>query len=269
MLYYVSCPNNIKEINSHIDSTYIDGVKVDDPIGFTGEEISYRVYSTFAPALHINSLFEIAKRLEIEMLALEVQPYAIAKSFKGSHRSDFSSIFVDIGGGTTDIAIVQNGGIMGTKMIAFGGRVFTRRIAKNMGLELDEAEKMKIEYSHQKLQPATEKKIKKGIGKDAHLWAEGVELSLAEFEEIETFPSEICICGGGSELPEIRESLLSYPWLTVLPFEKFPDIKHIYPRQILNIEDETGILHTTADVVPAALVSISIDLIQKSTPKSD
>ncbi|MBD3362998.1 cell division protein FtsA [Candidatus Dojkabacteria bacterium] len=248
----------IKEINSHINSTYIDGIKVDNPIGFTGEEVTYRVYSTFAPSLHVNSLYEVAKRLELKVLTIDVQPYAISKSYKGAHKSDFSSIFIDIGGGTTDIAIVQDGGIVGTKMIAFGGRVFTRRLAKDMNLELEKAEKMKLDYSNKKLQGTTEKKIKKILEDDSRLWAEGIEISLAEFEEVEEFPAEILISGGGSELPEMYDALISYPWLTVLPFGKFPNVKHMYPKQIANINDETGLMHTTHDVVPAALTSISI-----------
>lgn len=251
--------SKIKEINTHINSTYIDGIKVDNPVGFTGERVTYRIYSTFAPSLHINSLYEVAKRLELNVLTIDVQPYAISKSFKGAHKSDFSSIFLDIGGGTTDIAIVQNGGIIGTKMIAFGGRVFTKRIAKNMNFELDEAEKLKLDYAGKKLQETTERKIKNILSKDARLWAEGVEISLSEFEEVEHFPSEILISGGGSELPEIYDSLISYPWLTVLPFEKFPSVKYMYPKQIENIEDETGLMHTVHDVVPAALTSISIE----------
>jgi cell division protein FtsA len=197
------------------------------------------------------------------VLAVEVQPYAIAKTFKRSHLSDFSSIFIDIGGGTTDIAITQNGGIIGTRMIAFGGRVFTKRIAKDMNLEMHEAEKMKIQYSEEKLQIQTKNKIKRSLFGDSQLWAEGVEISLSEFSELTSYPTEILICGGGSELPEIHDSLISYPWLAVLPFEKFPKINHIYPKQISHVQDITGLANSTSDVVPVALVSISIDHISK------
>lgn len=254
--------SQIQEINSNIDSTFIDGNKVDNPVGFTGEEVSYRVYSTFAPSIHVNSLFEIAKQLELEVLTIDVQPYAISKAFKGSHKSDFSSIFIDIGGGTTDIAVVQNGGIIGTKMIAFGGRVFSKRIANNMNIELHEAEKIKIDYSHKKLQHVTEQKIKKYVQEDTKLWGEGIEIALEEFEEISSFPTEFLLSGGGSELPEIYEAMIAHPWLTVLPFERFPKIKHVYPNQISNISDKTGILHSSADVAPAALVSISLEEIR-------
>ncbi len=257
-----SSPKNIKEIGSHINSTYIDGVKVDDPTGFTGQAVSYKVYSTFAPSIHINSLYEIAKQLELNVVTIDIQPYAISKSFKGAGRSDFSSVFVDIGGGTTDIAIVQNGGIVGTKMYAFGGRVFTRRIAKSMNIEIQNAEEMKLDYSRRKLQTTTEKKIKEYIQDDITLWAEGLEIALAEFNEIDIYPDEFLISGGGAEMGDIYDTLISYPWLQVLPFEKFPKIKHIYPSQIANVKDETGLMISGADVACAALTSISLDFIK-------
>jgi len=49
----------LQEINTKINATYIDGVQVDRPLGMTGENISYRVFSTFAPSLHLNSLKEL------------------------------------------------------------------------------------------------------------------------------------------------------------------------------------------------------------------
>lgn len=256
--------DKIKEISSHINSTYIDGNKVENPIGFTGQEVTYRVFSTFAPSLHINTLYEISKQLQIEVLNIEVQPYAISQAFKNSSDADFSSIFIDIGGGTTDLAVVSNGGIMGTKMIGFGGRVFTKRLSTKMNIELHEAEQMKLDYSDHKLQPTTAKKLNEIFKEDAQNWVECVEIALSEFEDIDTFPSEILISGGGANLPEIKEALISHPWLTVLPFERFPKIKFIYPNQLENIDDKTNQLITSSDVAPAALINSSLRIINNN-----
>lgn len=259
-----SSPDKIKEINTHINATYIDGNKVDNPIGFTGREVSYKVYSTFAPAIHINSLYEIAKRLNLEILTIDVPPYAVSKSYRGSYKTDFSSIFLDIGGGTTDVALVEQGAIIGTQMYAFGGRVFSKRLSDNLKIELHEAEKLKLDYSHNKVKDLTVKKIKEALKDDIKVWTEGLELTLAEYiEDIDSFPTQVLMCGGGSELPDIYDSLIEYPWLATLPFEKFPDFKHIYPNQIVNVEDRTGTMITTTDVVCAALVSISIPEIEE------
>ncbi len=254
-------PNKIKEISSHINSTYIDGLKVDSPIGFTGEEVSYKVFSTFAPSLHINTLYHIADQLELQILTIEVQPYAISKTLRGAGKQEFSSIFIDIGGGTTDIAVVDKGGIVGTRMFAFGGRVFTKRLAKEMGVDMEEAEQLKLDYSSGKLHDATAKKVSSLLSRDAELWAEGVEIALQEFEGVESFPSDILISGGGCDLPEIKSALLAHPWIAVLPFSRSPQIKHIFPGQIENIEDKTGMMIASIDVAPAALTSITCEIL--------
>ena len=46
---------------------------------------------------------------------------------------DAGAVFVDIGGGTTDVALVRHGGIAGTKMLALGGRAFTKGLAERFG----------------------------------------------------------------------------------------------------------------------------------------
>jgi cell division protein FtsA len=82
-------PSSLEEINSKINATYIDGVKVDDPINFTGKNISYRVFSTFAPSLHVNSIKEVAKKLNMMLINIEVEPYAVARAISGSRKEGY------------------------------------------------------------------------------------------------------------------------------------------------------------------------------------
>lgn len=246
-------PKNIVEIKSVINSTYIDGIKVEDPDGFTGREVAYRVFTTFAPSIHINSLKEVVNALGLELDNIEVEPYAIARALKGARDESFSGIIIDIGGGTTDIALVDTGGIVGTKMFAYGGNVFTKRIEVDFSKEYPDAEQMKIDYSNLKHGEIMQKKIKKSLSKDIPVWVEGVELALGDFEDVKKYPSEIYICGGGSTLPDIREGLMEYPWLNLLPFQKFPKASLIYPNQLEGLIDDTKTLIDPSDVAPAAL----------------
>lgn len=244
---------SIVEIKSVINSTYIDGIKVDDPEGFTGREVAYRVFTTFAPSMHLNSLKEVVNELGLELDNIEVEPYAIARALKGAREESFSGIIIDIGGGTTDIALVDTGGIVGTKMFAYGGNVFTKRIEIDFNKEYPDAEEMKMDYGKMKLGDVMSKKIKQSMMKDIPVWVEGVELALNDFEDVKKYPSDIYICGGGSALPDIREGLIEYPWLNVLPFQKFPKTSHIYPNQLENLIDDTKKLTDPSDVAPAAL----------------
>jgi len=55
------------------------------------------------------------------------------------------ALFVDVGGGTTDVALVRSGGIEGTRMFALGGRAFTKSIADRMELPFPRAEALKVD----------------------------------------------------------------------------------------------------------------------------
>jgi cell division protein FtsA len=178
--------------------------------------------------------------------------------------TDFSAIFIDIGGGTTDIAVVRNGGVEGTRMFAIGGRVFTKRIATELDKTFTEAEAKKIEYSAGKLSQKDTDKVKAGLDADCQVWLSGVELALGEFGETDLLPSKILLCGGGSLLPEIKQYLETRDWVKRLPFARQPKVDFIRPSDVVNVTDETGKMTGAADITPMALANLGIDLAGES-----
>jgi cell division protein FtsA len=252
-------PSSLEEINSKINATYIDGVKVDNPIDFTGKNISYRVFSTFAPSLHVNSLKQVAKSMNLELINIEVEPYAVARAIGGAHLDGFDAIIIDIGGGTTDVALVKGGVILETKMFAYGGRVFTKRIAQDLAIDLNKAEEMKIEYSKGKFAPKQMQEIRSAILKDLSIWSEGLELALKEVDGVDTYPTKIYLCGGASALEEMQTAIIEHPWLTVLPFVKFPKVEYLFPNQLENIVDPTKTINDPSDVTPLSLARMYLE----------
>lgn len=250
----------IQEISSVVNDSFIDGFRVTNPLGFQGKEINFRVFSTFAPSIHLTSLKSIAQSLGLEILEVIVEPYAITRAYEGAAKDDFNAIFVDVGGGTTDVALVTKGGIMGTKMFAFGGNVFTKRLEVNFDLKYKDAEDLKLQYSDRALSEKKSDEVKKLLEQDAMVWADGVELSLKEFEDVDTYPSKFLLCGGGTLLPEIKSSLAEHPWLQVLRFRKFPEVEFIHPSNLKRIVDEKKLLKDVSDVAPAALAYMATEL---------
>lgn len=253
----------LQEINSKINATYIDGVQVDRPLGMTGENISYRVFSTFAPSLHLNSLKEIASQLGLEILTIEVEPYAIARAVKDAKSEKFSAVIIDIGGGTTDIAVIERGSVIATKMFAYGGKVFTKRISNKLKVQIEDAEKIKVDYSNGAVNETQARAIREMLTKDCLVWAQGVELSLSEIEDIDSYPTVFYLCGGGSGLPEIKESLQEYAWLQSLPFAKHPKIEYLYPKQLEDINDVSRSITGPEDIAPLALARMYFELDKK------
>ena len=248
----------VKLINAAMVDVSIDGYHVQNPTNFQGKDVSMSIFNAYAPLIHLGALETIAKSLALDSLSIAAEPYAVARSVEVDDMSDFSAIFIDIGGGTTDIAVVRNGGLEGTKMFALGGRAFTKRIAQAFSLSFEVAEKMKIDYASGRLHPEDASKIANLFADDCRIWLGGIELSLSEFAETDLLPSRIFLCGGGSALPGIREALLSPEWLKALPFARSPQVSYLQPKDITRIVDTTGELVNPQDITPIGLAHLAL-----------
>lgn len=250
----------VKLINAAIVDVRIDGYQVTNPIGFQGKDVSISIFNAYAPMIHLGALQTIADELKIDLLSIAAEPYAVARSIDYDDALDFNAIFIDIGGGTTDIAVVRNGGLEGTKMFAFGGRAFTKKLALELQITFEEAESLKIKYSEGKLGNDVSQKIEQILQSDCQVWLGGVELSLAEFAESDVLPSKILLCGGGSALPGVKKALMSGDWVHNLPFAKMPNVSYLQPRDVVRVMDGTGELKNPQDVTPMGLANLSLDL---------
>ena len=251
----------VKLINAAIVDVRIDGYKITNPLGFQGKDVSISVFNAYAPMVHLGALQTIADELKLDLLSIAAEPYAVAKSMGADDVVDFSAIFIDIGGGTTDIALVRNGGLEGTKMFALGGRAFTKRLATELGVSFEEAENFKIRYAEGKLGKDVSGKIEKMLADDYSVWLSGVELSLSEFSENDLLPNKIFLCGGGSGLPGIKKALITSAWTRNLPFAKEVEVSFLQPKDIVSIFDETRELRDPQDITPMGLANLVIELV--------
>lgn len=253
----------IKLVNASVVDIRIDGYQVSNPVGFQGRDVSMSIFNAYAPLIHLGAMQTIADELGLDLLNIAAEPYAVARSVDYDDLLDFSAIFIDIGGGTTDIAVVRNGGLEGTKMFALGGRAFTKRLGQELGISFDEAETLKINYSEGKLGSDVTLKIEQILRSDCQVWLGGVELSLAEFAETDSLPSKILLCGGGAALPGIKKVLASSEWAKGLSFAKAPNISFLQPRDVVKVVDTTNQLKTPQDVTPMGLANLALDALDE------
>ncbi len=254
---------DVRLINAAIVDVMIDGYRVTNPLGFQGKEVQVAVYSAFSPIVHLGALQTIAEELGLDLISVTAEPYAVAKITSPSNASEFSGIFIDIGGGTTDIAVVNNGGLIGTKMFAIGGRAFTKKIMNSLNVSFEEAEELKIRYSTKQISKTVHDKIKNVLDGDLDIWLSGVELTLGQFQNADLLPSRIFLCGGGSNLPDIAQKLRGAIWDKKLPFSKKPFVHYLKPEEVETVKDETKKLTTVQDITPMALANLAIDLVGK------
>lgn len=252
---------DVKLVNAAIVDVRIDGYKVTNPIGFQGKEVTLGIFNAFAPLVHYGALQTIASEIDKELLAIAAEPYALTRCLSHEDAGQFGAIFIDIGGGTTDIAVVRDGAVEGTKMFTLGGRTFTKRLSQTLNISFQEAEDIKFSYSNDLLERQSHKIVREAMKSDCDVWLSGVVLTLESFENIDVLPSKILLSGGGSHLPEIKEALETREWAKSLPFAKKPQINFLSPRMVTNVIDETKTLNDQQDIVPMALANLAISFI--------
>jgi cell division protein FtsA len=231
----------VKLVNSAIVSIHIDGYKVTNPIGFQGRDVAIQIYTAFAPMVHIGALERTAAELDLELVAVAAEPFAVARAVLGNDaNSTFTAILCDVGGGSTDIAVINDGGVEGTRMFGVAGRSFTKTIMNDLGVGYDSAEKLKLNIGDEKIKPAVRETLENSVEKTLDVWISGVELALSEFDAIDHLPPRILLCGGGSSLEALPKKLREKSWGEDLPFTRRPIVQLIKPEDVVGVKDATG-----------------------------
>lgn len=251
---------NVKLVHSAITAVHVDGYAVSNPLNFQGRVLDVSVFNTFAPLTHIGALQTIAQELDLELVATVAEPYAMARGCASDEVYEFGGVFVDVGGGTTDIALVRNGGIEATRMFALGGRAFTRRVAGELEMTLEQAEQFKMAHGEGRLPADQAALAHNAVTPNAEVLAQGVALALEEMARGEMLPPAIYLAGGGASLPEIAQQLDMLEWTEYLPFSRQPTIRTLRPEDVHGMHDSTGLLTGCQDITPLGLACHAVSL---------
>jgi cell division protein FtsA len=251
---------DIRLVNSALVGIEIDGYKVTNPVGFQGRDVTVQLYTAFAPLVHIGALERTAQELDMDLLAVAAEPFAVARSVIGDNTgSSMSAILMDVGGGTTDIAVINDGGVQGTKMFGIGGRAYTKAVERDLGVEFEKAEELKTGLTTKETAGEQAKEVREALLKTLTVWTHGVELALSEFDQLDHLPQRVLLCGGGSSLDMIPARLTKTKWYKDLPFTKQPIIQHINPDQVVGITDTTGKVTDHTFITALGLVRVAMD----------
>ena len=254
----------IRLVNSALVSIDIDGYAVTNPIGFQGKDVVIQLYTAFAPMIHIGALERTAQELDLDLLAVAAEPFAVSRSVIGDDpNANMSAILMDVGGGTTDIAVIHEGGVQGTKMFGIGGRAYTKAIERDLSIDFSQAEELKLGLGTNKVPAQKRASIEEALTKTLDVWASGVELALGEFDKIDHLPNRVLLCGGGSSLDMLMERLESSTWYSDLPFTRKPVVQHIQPSQVVDIVDKTGDVTDHTFITAMGLLRVGLDTLHQ------
>lgn len=249
----------VRLVHAAITGASIDEYPLTNPVGFQGRHVRIGIFNAFAPLVHMGALQSVASQLDLELLEIVAEPYAVARVLGAEQVRQAGALFVDVGGGTTDVALVRQGGIEGTRMFALGGRAFTKSLADRLDLPFPRAEALKVDYARG-LEVTEREHVAAIIGDDVRVWAAGVELVMEELSGGDLLPGRIHLCGGGSRLPEIRAALAAESFWKRMPFARPPEVTIMAPDQIATVTDATGLLVDQQDVTPLGLAYQAIEL---------
>jgi cell division protein FtsA len=256
---------DVRLVHAAVTGAQIDGYTVANPVGFQGRHVRISIFNAFAPLVHLGALQSVAAQLDLDLLEIVAEPYAVARVLASEQVQQVGALFIDVGGGTTDVALVRHGGIEGTRMFALGGRAFTKSIADRLDIPFPRAEEIKLDYSRG-MPVENRAQVASIIADDVAIWSAGVELVMEELAAGDLLPGRVYLCGGGSHLPEIGAILRNEKFWKRLPFSRPPEIGIMAPDQVERVHDATGLLVDQQDVTPIGLVYQAIELQTNEDP---
>ncbi len=125
----------------------VDGHEnIRDPIGMSGYRLEVETHIVSGEVMAIQNLIKSVERAGVEIDDLVLQPLASAEAVLTPEDKERGVVLVDIGGGTTDIAIFVNGGIWHSIVLPIGGSHFTNDIVYVLHTPPHTAEYLKIKY---------------------------------------------------------------------------------------------------------------------------
>jgi cell division protein FtsA len=131
-----------------VPQTFTVGSQEDvrNPVGMAGVRLEVDVHLITCPASSIQNVINCVQRCGLDTTELILQPIASAESVLTEDEKDLGVVLVDIGGGTTDIAIYFEGALRHTAIIQIAGDQITSDIAIALRTPKAEAEKIKVRY---------------------------------------------------------------------------------------------------------------------------
>jgi len=130
-----------------------------DPRGMYGQRLGVNMHVVAASAGAVRNLAHCIGRCHLEIAALVVSPYAAGLACLVEDESDLGVTVIDMGGGTTSIAVFYDGNLVFTDSVPVGGGHVTNDIARGLSTPIAHAERMKTLYGSAIASAADEREL--------------------------------------------------------------------------------------------------------------
>ena len=143
----IPIPNDQQILHILPQEFIIDGQEdVREPLGMSGVRLEVKVHIVTGAVSAVENITKCVRRCGLEVRDVILQPLASAIAVLSEDEKDLGVCLIDIGGGTTDIAVFAGGAIRHTAVIPIAGDQVTNDIAMTLRTPTKEAEELKVRY---------------------------------------------------------------------------------------------------------------------------
>lgn len=195
---------------------YLNGYVISKLKGHRGKTAGADILATFLPHIVVDSLYTVMKRIGLEVSSLTLEPIAAINVTIPPDLRLLNLALVDIGAGTSDIAITKDGSIIAYAMVPIAGDEITEKISQHYLVDFNTGERIKIALSstkgditfldilkikHTVKAPEVLEVINPVVG----LLADSIAGKILEYNN--KSPNAIFLIGGGSQIPGLAEMI--------------------------------------------------------------
>lgn len=183
--------------------------------GHRGEKIGVELLATFLPQMVIESLYTVISKAGLQVGNITLEPIAAINVAIKEELRLLNLALVDIGAGTSDIAITKDGNIIAYAMTSTAGDEITEALSRRYLLDFNVSEELKVHLSSQNIHhfkdivgieyELTTEEIVDSIKDTIDTISKGIVEKIVEFNG--KAPSAVFLIGGSSQMPGLRESL--------------------------------------------------------------
>ena len=238
-----STPAEDREIRDYhfvghtVQEYYLDGMLIGSLEGQRGKLLKVKIIATFLPRIVVDSLLTVVNKLGLEVEYLTLEPIAVANAVIPKDMHNFNLALVDIGAGTSDIAITKAGSMFAYAMVPIAGDEITEAISGHYLLDYNTGEMIKRSLMTEKeitvrnilSQEITisTKEILEEISSVIESLASQISEAILMYND--KAPQAVICVGGGSLTPNLLKGIASY--LDIHPsrvaIKEYSDIKNV------------------------------------------
>lgn len=216
----VKLPSNREIIQIFAKNYRLDGQdNIKDPVGMTGVRLEVDCHIVTAATPNIRNLDLVLERAQVHASNKTVSALAAAEATLDRKQKEAGTVLVDIGAGTTNLVVIEDGEIQHVAVIPMGGNNITNDLAIGLKTDLDVAEQVKLKHAH--LGDTTDKTYRIIVDGTGHTFEtletnmivearveeilEYVDKELQRIHRSRKLPGGVVIVGGTAALPGLAE----------------------------------------------------------------